>query len=645
MRFPRIWEPEEAIGSAWEYLVRDTGAEPHHPDAKVSFDEVKTSVGVIFRALSGDPAVEISGIAQDRATNRLSRRTRIVKEFDVVTHAQFDGQQLRLPASIDIFANKDLARGLYQWLAALAAFIDIPSERPDDPFLRDIAQIKICTHAENLLLAQCPGFAGLRERLGEALLSIRPQTSLPHQENELEKAIREILGSPGLDIARITSTQVLAESSSVSALALAGYKSFRPVALWPLILEPRNNEPNQSSSDEIASGSTKSSESDHILNVSRKNADQADRKDSFILHRFESILSMIDFLNINRKIDDDDDTNVKKAADDSREASFIKSAKSPKTKLKLHLDLAPQDVDATKLIGEKLYPEWNWKTRSYLQDYAHVEERLAEEASTAPLEELATRRQIEAVRRQFEALRPRRVLLRRQPDGHDLDIDEAIRARCDLLASGETTSRFYCDSRNNERDLAVSVLFDASRSTEAFIGERSVMDIGKEVLVALAEGITACGDQVSIHAFSSLKRERVMITSIKSFEDNSNPLVNRRIMSLTPCYYTRMGAAIRHISSYLEKRSSSRRLLLLITDGRPNDLDHYEGRYGIEDTRRAVMEARRLGHAVFGITIDAKAQHYVPYIFGPSGFVIIPNPSQLVRALPIIYSHITGHSS
>jgi nitric oxide reductase NorD protein len=141
MRFPRIWEPEEAIGSVWEYLVRDTGNEPHHPDEKVSFEEVKTSVGVIFRALSGNPAIEITGIAQNRAANRLSRRARIAKEFDVVTHAQFDGQQLRLPTSIDIFEDKDMARGLYHWLAAFAAFIDVSHTPPADPLLRDVWKI------------------------------------------------------------------------------------------------------------------------------------------------------------------------------------------------------------------------------------------------------------------------------------------------------------------------------------------------------------------------------------------------------------------------------------------------------------------------------------------------------------------------
>ena len=642
MRFPRLWEPEEVIGGAWERLVRDAGSEPHHSDQKVSFDDVKSSVGVIFRALSGNASVEITGAAQRVAASRLSRRAKIVKETESITHAQYDGEQLRLPADIDIFEDRDLARGLYHWLAALTAFIEVPNDLPADPFLRDQLQIRVNIIAERRLLDHCPGLTELRRRLGLAILTVRPQNSLPDQEHELELALRELLASPGMDIADLTAARILDAQSEPSIVAAPGYKPFRPVALWPIILEPRTSASNQIADDHISPTSGNSLERKQSLKANRKAADQADRKDSFILHRFESILSMIDFLNINRRVEDDDDANVKKAAEDSHEASFVKSSKSPKTRLKLHLDLAPQDVDASSLVGEHLYPEWNWKTRSYLPDYARVEVRLPQEASTAPLEEIAARREIETVKRHFEALRPRRILLKRQTDGRELDIDEVIRARCDFLASGETSGRNYCEYRNNERDLAVSVLFDTSRSTEAVVGDRSVMDIGKQVLVALAEGITACGDNVSIHAFSSLKRERVMVTPIKSFDENISQSIRGRIMSLTPSYYTRMGAAIRHVSAYLSDRAASRRLLLLITDGRPNDLDHYEGRYGIEDTRRAVMEARRLGHAVFGITIDDQAQHYVPYIFGPSGFAIIPDARLLIRSLPIIYSHLTG---
>ena len=299
-----------------------------------------------------------------------------------------------------------------------------------------------------------------------------------------------------------------------------------------------------------------SQETKRSIRVNRKTADQAERKDSFILHRFESILSMIDFLNINRHVDEDDADDFRKSAGDEQDASFVNNSKSPKTKLKFHLDLAPQDVDKSQLIGECLYPEWDWISRSYLPDHVHVEERKAAEESIAPLEKVSVRRQISAVKRQFEALRPRRSILRRQIYGDDLDLDEIIRARCDAIASGNAEDRLYRATRNAERDLAVSVLFDPSRSTEAVIEDRSINDIGKEALVAFIEGVSACGDDISAHAFSSLNRERVMITTIKSFEDDISDIIRRRIMAIKPSFYTRMGGAIRHVSGYLDKRAA-----------------------------------------------------------------------------------------
>ena len=116
--------------------------------------------------------------------------------------------------------------------------------------------------------------------------------------------------------------------------------------------------------------------------------------------------------------------------------------------------------------------------------------------------------------------------------------------------------------------------------------------------------------------------------------------VSRRIAALKPGHYTRLGAAIRHVATQLGQHGGMRRLLLVITDGKPNDIDYYEGRYGIEDTRRAVLEARMAGHAVFAITIDRKAETYVPHIFGRNGFAIVSNPDHLVDALPGIYRHL-----
>lgn len=119
--------------------------------------------------------------------------------------------------------------------------------------------------------------------------------------------------------------------------------------------------------------------------------------------------------------------------------------------------------------------------------------------------------------------------------------------------------------------------------------------------------------------------------------------IEQRIAALKPGHYTRLGAAIRHMSAGLAKQSRKRRLLLVITDGKPNDLDHYEGRHGIEDSMMAVREARRAGHSVFGITVDRDGKSWFPRIFGQGGFALIPNPDKLTQALPQIYRQlVTG---
>jgi nitric oxide reductase NorD protein len=133
----------------------------------------------------------------------------------------------------------------------------------------------------------------------------------------------------------------------------------------------------------------------------------------------------------------------------------------------------------------------------------------------------------------------------------------------------------------------------------------------------------------------------VTVTTVKAFEEKLSSTVERRIQALKPGQYTRMGAAVRHVARLLEARPARCRLLLMLTDGKPNDIDYYEGRYGIEDTRVAIRDARKVGLRVFGITVDADARDYVPYIFGPGAFAMVPRISRLPMALPALYRQLT----
>lgn len=644
MRIPHFWEPEETVGAAWHNTVREWDAEAQFTEASVAYDDVKASVGILFRSLGGPVGTDIMPFAATVSKHRLSLKRLAAHDVDHVTRASYDGMRLAVPANVAIFAEPKLARGLYLWLAALAAQIETPFAPPGDPLQDDLAMLRAVTRAEHALLARLPGYRSLRAAMAEALLASRKTPMLPAVEAELEAAIRALIAQTPPSAADSAILRAIRDPGADLAAfkAPVDYKPFRPVAFWPMLAAPRTPEGGRGDEDPQHGDGNSAEGSEKTLKAKRREADQANRRDSLILHRFESIMSWVEFLNINRKVEDDEEDNARKAAEDLDEISLAKNSKSAKTKLKFHLDLAPRDVDMSRLIGEHTYPEWDWKSASYLPDHVSVQEKLAEEADDSALDKPRTRRRIAAVKRQFEALRPRRRIVRRQPDGFDLDIDEVIRAHCDLRASGECSERLYAAIRDDERDLAVSVLIDVSRSTESSVSGRPVIEIAREALAALVGGIDACGDAVSVHAFSSLRRERVMVDLVKDFDEDNNPTIRRRIMGLTPKFYTRLGAAIRHVSRHLQTRSAQRRLLLVITDGKPNDLDHYEGRHGIEDTRRAVTEARRLGQAVFAVTVDARAQDYVPYLFGQNGFAIVPNAERLVEALPEMYRHVVA---
>jgi len=379
-----------------------------------------------------------------------------------------------------------------------------------------------------------------------------------------------------------------------------------------------------------------------IFRARRRKSEQAERKDSLILHKFEAILSWAEFMNLNRRIDDDDDNDAKKAADDQEEISLGQISKAPATRLKLHLDLAPEDVDRERLALKCLYPEWDTRTNSYIADHCSVLESDAVVTNTAPSlrADPKSARRIQTVKRQFEALRPGHIVLPGQREGDELDIEAAVRAQVDLQSCGESNDQIWRQSRPVSRDLAVSILLDVSRSTESAVGNRSVIEVEREALAALSWGLSACGDDFAVNGFSSLTRDRVYLTRCKRFSEPMSETIEQRIGSLDPGFYTRLGAAIRHVSVDLQAQARRKRLLLVMTDGKPNDLDHYEGRHGIEDTRMAIQEARRMGHVVYGITIDAKGQSWFARMFGAGRFSVISDPDKLTLALPMIYRHL-----
>ncbi|MBL8565304.1 MAG: nitric oxide reductase D protein [Hyphomicrobiaceae bacterium] len=641
------WEPEESVGKLWHVFASSLDAPRQHAAASVRLDDMRGRLGVLFRGLGGARDVEIKASAPQVSHHRLSWRRALGATAEAVARTSFDGEVLRLPEELALLDTAEKNEALYIWIAAAAVHAG-HSRSEQDPLRADIRALQAAARTTRDTLSACPGLRTLHTGLRSEVLAARRDRRLPHVEAAVEVATRHLLGGPPPveSLAWAISVAVHREAADLSQfVAPRGYRPFEPVVMWPDVREKRCRVPGDQNEGENHEAEAPGAEANEkTLRAARKNADEAARKDSLVLHKFEAILSWTEFLNLNRRVEDDDEDAAKKAADDQEELALTKVPQRARTRLKLHLDLAPEDVELERLAGKHVYPEWDHRARAYLPAYCRVLAMDAPPAETTPafLECAMTRRRIRRVRRQFEALRPKRIHLARQIDGEELDIEGVIASRVDLIATGEHDDRVYRASRNQDRDLGVSILLDSSRSTESAVAERQVIDIEREALIALAWGLDACGDDTAIHAFSSLRRDRVYVQRVKDFAEPMGTGVEARIAGLRPGFYTRLGAAIRHVSRELAGHPRQRRLLLVITDGKPNDLDHYEGRHGVEDSHMAVRESRRRGQSVFGVTIDTKAQASFARIFGRGGFAVIPEPEKLTTALPQIYRHLVS---
>ena len=169
-----------------------------------------------------------------------------------------------------------------------------------------------------------------------------------------------------------------------------------------------------------------------------------------------------------------------------------------------------------------------------------------------------------------------------------------------------------------------------------------VIDVIRDALILFSEALSDSGDRFAMYGFSSIKNKQVRYHLLKNFTERYSDIIRGRILAIKPGFYTRMGAAIRQSSWILGQQKSPRRMLLIISDGKPNDLDQYEGRYGIEDTRKAILEAKQQGIIPFCVTIDQDGNDYLPYLFDDLGYSIVSDAERLPVLLPRLYLHLTG---
>lgn len=313
------------------------------------------------------------------------------------------------------------------------------------------------------------------------------------------------------------------------------------------------------------------------------------------------------------------------------------------------LDLAPKRFAAEVALSEAeregaaVYDEWDYQHGTYKARWCALRERVVAPGSPEYVESVLQkhRQLIATIKRQFDALRPEYRRLHKQPDGEEIDLDSLVEAYADLAAGVTPSESLYIARHANRRDIAVAFLVDLSGSAGGWVNQQRIVDIERESLILICEALQLLNDRYAIYGFSSATRKQCDLFIIKDFHEPYNGDVRLRIGGMNPYSYTRMGPPVRHLTRKLDQLDARVKLLILLSDGKPNDFDGYVGRYAVEDTRQALVEARLRGIRTFCLTIDSRAREYLPQMFGETGYTILDHVERLPQRLPDLYRRLT----
>ncbi|SER60518.1 nitric oxide reductase activation protein NorD [Halopseudomonas bauzanensis] len=613
---------EEAVGIRWHKLITRLAGNGF-PAAQIHLDDEGPRLAMVFRALSGDPGLTIKA-STERSINTwrpLAHRLAGTGRRHALAWREADA--LRVPESLAVFPDKRMNRDLYLWLTAMASLAE--SDTSDD-WLQANQQLVLKT------LAAYPGLTGLYQRLAECLVDIRrAQRKLPAIQAAREAVLQAALLTP----------------DNLSRLPAAPGEPW-PVPLW---LYPRAEEVRSIPSAANDDGKDGESNGNGKVRQSKQRKqgryiDDPNKRNGLMIFRLESLFSWSEFVPVDRCEDDQDDDDAERIAEDLDYLTLSRNPSTSASRIKLDMDLPSASEDDIPLTDGCLFPEWDWKQQQLKDNHCRVIPMLPRNAEPAPMPErlgaLAN-----SLRQRFEGLRPQRVWEKRQPSGALLDLDACLHHAAQVRR-GRASSHpaLWRRETARHRDLSCLVLADLSLSTEAWADNtHQVIEVIRDSLHLLGEALDAGQDDFAMYGFSSRRRDHVRFNLIKNFAEPWSEAIHGRIKALKPGYYTRMGAAIRQATDILKDKPAEQRLLLLLTDGKPNDLDVYEGRYGMEDTRQALLEARQAGIQPFCVTIDQQAADYLPYLFGQQRYQLIHQAAELPSLLPKLYLLLTGRAN
>lgn len=425
------------------------------------------------------------------------------------------------------------------------------------------------------------------------------------------------------------------------------------VALWGRLLPPpavAAAEPAEDVPDAAAAGKAERRVVQLERTIHLRRQRQGSREDKPLFHMFEKVETAEEHRGEGGTPDAEGDVRqMEDALNELSLGTVIRTTDDPTNLVRADVIMDSNELDVRgrpPAPGPRVfrYPEWDFKKEVYQEDHCTVMEERFHAGEAASAHVAASREVLRGQRRQVDELRMhllramyRRRMRNRQMDGPDIDVEAVVERHADLMAGRTPPERLYVAGRKAPRDVAILVLVDTSFSTDAWLEGRRVLDVEMQSLLILSEAFAGhIEEEVAVASFSSHTRHDVRFGILKDFDDGWEAL--RRVApGLVPGGYTRIGAAVRHATALLDATRAKRKLLLLLSDGKPTDYDRYEGRYGVEDVNRAVREAGQRHIHVFGLAVEKEAKLYLARMLGPGSYRILPRPSLLPDAMAEVF--------
>jgi len=591
-------EFEESIGRVWDkYLNRKV--DKFHEEQRVYFSDISKSLNLFHRLMGGEKGKDLQitdkrYIQTDRTV--LEKISFLGQEFYLTWQ---DEDSLYLPASFAYFPTKKENEMLYYWLVAMAT---------------QVKNIKTNGFKENrlatdYLTSRYSGFQDFYKSATNYLIKRYEQLSFVKSlEKNLEKDLTNNYPNP-----------------------LWIYAS--PITLYRANnIEDEQEEPTREESND---------KTDELQ--MKKQINQIDDKhetDGFLAFLPESLMSIFEQVNVDRCEDDSFDEDALYHAEDLDEITIGQKQANLSARIKMDLELLP-DTTVVYPLGKGHYiDEWDYLKLEYLVKYVRILPQIT--TNVTPIElPIRLKKTVKKIQNELDLLQLNRIKNDHLPYGDEINMDSWIEYRGHQNKSMHHQN-FYTTYEKKTRDMSTLILADISLSTEGGITQEvRIIDVIKDSLMVFSEALEKLQDKFAIYTFSSLQNKKVYFHIIKNFKEKYSDLIRGRVDAIKPQYYTRMGAGIRESTKILEKQQSSNKLLLIISDGKPNDEDRYDGRYGIEDTKKALEEAKQKGITPFCITVDMDAKEYLGYLFGRNGYAVVRNGQKLPKVLTDVYINLT----